>query len=250
MKINRDENFYMVKLIFLLSAMVGQGICAENASSTLKSDLTFSLQSDKHHLTFKSVDLRSLTEHDRDTFVDYFGSWNNLESQFGFLPALIIKPVAALLPNSTLHGLFKDVMDRMLEKTPSGVVQDYSWFLLDGYQNNKFIGHVNLTFYPHPVPNSDPNAYYYNVGMSLIPSYQKQGIATNFAEKFIAHLKDETTIPVTKILIRTRADHLAVHKLTNKFDFVKHLGTKTTHEDLGFFSTDILEDFYEIDLQK
>lgn len=239
----------MLRTILFLVTLVGSGIAAESSKNTAReTNLSITFETDNHCLTLKPVDLCHLSQTDLETYIDHFSSWTNLESQFGTGLAVILKPLSWILPTTTINDLMTQAMDEMLTKAPTTVQPQYSWFILDGRQKNKFIGTIGLTFYPYDIPKKNAKRHYYNLGMSLIPEYQRKGIATEFAPLFVNHLKNQTTLTIDRALIRTKVDHDSVNHIMGKFNFVKKLGSKEEEVNFVLFKSIIPMNFYEIDL--
>lgn len=237
----------MIKTFLLLLAMTSSGIAADPSTSMTRDvNLPMTFEMDHHRLTLKPVDIYHLSETDLQTYIDHFSSWSNLESMVGTGLALILKPLCWTLPNGAINELI--IQARELENTPETVCPQYTWFILDAHHQDKYIGFLNMNFYSGSIPQKDLKSYYYNLGLKLIPEYQKKGIASTFAPIFINHLKTQKWMTGNKALIRTRTDHPSTNKITKRFDFVQYLGTKEEEINFGFFKSAVLMNFYAIDI--
>lgn len=237
----------MFKILILLTAMTLHSTCHER-DTLLEKELTTSITTSTHHLKLKSIDFHHLTGEDLQTYCDHVSSWHYLENQLGFLPAVLAKFLSWFVPNTKIHGLSVQALDDMWSPFPKQVVRHYGWFIFDAACQDKFMGYACLFFYPQAIPNKDPNKHYYNVGLTLIPEYQRQGLATTLLPRFVDYLRGMVNLPIKKLLIRTEATNVGVHKLVSKFPDIKLLGHAIEEKDCILYTSSRLLDFYEIDL--
>ncbi len=239
----------MAKILLFLSILLTQGFSAEFATPP-QDELTFTLSNSTHTLTFKQVDMAHLTEPEINNYINHFTSWSNLRAQFGPLNALALKIISWVSSNQTMYNRIKNEMDKATTLAPANFKIGYYWFIFDKAHSDQFVGTVGIFLYPYTVPQGTPRSHYYNLSLSLVSDYQKQGIATNLSRLFIKQIQSIPDLQESKLLLRMRIDNEPGQKLVNKFEFIKPLGHKWVAMDFSHFQSEIHTNFFEIDLSK